>query len=116
VLNGQSAEYSQAPARPVNVPGRIGFILGLVGLGLGLMTNVLMQSMIRSGDYQIVSVISGPVSIFVFIAAVLALVFGLIGLNRPNAPHAQAGIATGLGIAGVTSGLFSFLSSFLYYF
>jgi len=109
-----------APAAPIaasatNAAGRIGFILGLVGLGVGLLTSAIVQIVLRSPisavgfDYAMITLINGAGSLLAFIAAVAALVFGLIGIRKVGAPHAQAGIATGLGLAGVVGGMFTFL-------
>ncbi|HCS60832.1 MAG TPA: hypothetical protein DIW46_05440 [Microbacterium sp.] len=112
----QQAPYASAspsPAGGTNTAGRIGFFIGLGGLVVGLLTSTIVQVLIRSFssgfDYSMVSVVSGFGSFLAFIASVCALVFGLIGIRKVGAPHAQAGIATGLGIAGVVSGIFSFL-------
>lgn len=102
-----------------NTPGKIGFILGLVGLGIGLLLSVIIQIMIRSDGYEMISVVSGVLSVLIFLADAAALAFGIIGLKRVGAPHALAGIATGLGIAGIVTAGFSFiltaLSSLLYF-
>lgn len=102
-----------------NAPGKIGFILGLVGLGLGLLLNVIIQIMIRTQGYDLINVVSGVMSVIIFLASAAALVFGIIGLKRVGAPHALAGIATGLGGAGVVGTGFNFIlnaiSSVLYY-
>ncbi|WP_426187346.1 hypothetical protein [Microbacterium sp. TWP3-1-2b2] len=103
--------YASTAARPTdsNTPGKIGFIIGLVGLGLGLLQNVIVQIMIRSQAYDLINLISGVLSVIVFLAAAAALAFGIIGLKRVGAPHALAGIATGLGGAGVIGTGFSFI-------
>lgn len=117
---GQPA-YSPAASGPTasNTPGRIGFIVGLVGLGISLLTNVIIQIMIRSADYQLIGLVSGALSVITFLAALAALIFGIIGLRRAGEPHGLAGIATGLGGAGVVGAGFSFIlnaiSSFLYF-
>lgn len=92
-------------------PGRIGFIIGLVGLGISLLVTVLFQLLIHSEGWMVLSMVSRFTGILTFLAAVAALVFGIIGLRRVGAPQAQAGIAVGLGIAGTASGLFAFLAS-----
>lgn len=123
VLNGQSSSagqppYAQTGTATGNPAGRIGLIVGLIGLGVGILMNVLVQVTIRGGDYASISLISSASVLITFIAAVVALILGSIGLKRVGAPHAQAGIAVGLGIAGVVSGVYAFLltaSSWLFY-
>lgn len=117
---GQPA-YASATSGPTasNTPGRIGFIVGLVGLALSLLTNIIIQIMIRSAGYQLIGLVSGALSVITFLAALTALVLGIIGLRRAGEPHGLAGIATGLGGAGVVGAGFSFIlnavSSFLYF-
>lgn len=107
---GQPA-YPSAARGPsgANTPGRIGFVIGLVGLFLGLLSSVIIQIMIRTSDYQLISLISGAFAVITFLAALAALIFGIVGLRRPGAPHGLAGIATGLGGAGVVGAGFSFI-------
>lgn len=92
-----------------NAPGKVGFILGLVGVAIQVLLNVVIQIMIRSEGYQAISIASGVFSVLIFLAGVGALVFGLIGLKRTGAPKAFAGIATGLGIAITVTVGFSFI-------
>lgn len=103
--------YSPPAVGPTdsNAPGKIGFIIGLVGLSLSLLLNVIIQIMIRSQGYELINLISGVMSVIIFLAAAAALVFGIIGLRRVGAPHALAGIATGLGGAGVVGTGFNFI-------
>ncbi|WP_307359465.1 hypothetical protein [Microbacterium murale] len=103
--------YSPAASGPAdsNTPGRIGFIIGLIGLAVSLLTNVIIQIMIRSADYQLIGLVSGALSVLTFLASLAALIFGLIGLRRVGAPHGLAGIATGLGGAGVVGAGFTFI-------
>jgi hypothetical protein len=122
-LQPQYAQPAYSPAAAgtagSNTPGRIGFIIGLVGLGFSLLTNVIIQVMIRSAGYQLIGLVSGALSVITFLAALTALIFGIVGLRRVGAPHGLAGIATGLGGAGVVGAGFSFIlntiSSFLYF-
>lgn len=121
-LNGHSPQPgypSGGASTNANPPGRLGFIIGLVGLGVGLLFTVIFQVIVRSGGWEVASVVSGLGSVLAIVAAILALIFGINGLRREGAPHGQAGIAVGLGIAGITSGVFAFLinavSSLFYY-
>ncbi|WP_460782954.1 hypothetical protein [Microbacterium tumbae] len=107
----QGYPAAAAPAGPGNPPGRIGFIIGLAGLVVGLLFSIVSQVTLYSGAYESVGIISGIGGILTLLTAIAALVLGIIGLRRRGAPLAQAGIATGLGIAGVASGVFSFLIS-----
>ena len=100
----------------VNTPGRLGFILGVVGLGVGLLTTAIVQVIIRSPGslgmdfgYAIIGVVNGAGAFIALAASLAALILGIIGLRKAGAPHAQAGIATGLGISGVVGGIFTFL-------
>jgi hypothetical protein len=101
-----------------NAPGKVGFILGLVAVGLQVLLSVIIQIMIRSQGYDLISLVSGVVAVIIFLAGVGALVFGLIGLKRAGS-KTFAGIATGLGIAVVVSAGFNFIlnaiSSLLYF-
>jgi hypothetical protein len=103
-----------------NPPGRIGFIVGLIGLALGLVFSIASQAMIRTGSYEAIGLVGGLGNILSLLAAVAALILGIVGLRRPGAPHGQAGIAVGLGIAGTVSGIFGVLigalTSLLYAF
>lgn len=92
-----------------NAPGRIGFIIGLIGLAVGLLSNVIVQIMIRSADYALIGLVSGGFSVVAFLASLAALIFGIVGLRRVGAPHGLAGIATGLGGAGVIGAGFAFI-------
>jgi len=108
-LNGQTLPASQQNTQPGNPPGKVGLIIGLVGLVLGVVINLVVQIMLRNDGYMVGSFIAGIGSLFSFVIAVAALIFGLIGLRRPNAPHAAAGIATGIGLAGAVSIIFNFI-------
>lgn len=88
-------------------------IIGIVGLVVNVLTTVFIQMAVRSLGYQIVTITAGVVGLLGFFAALAALILGLVGLKRIGAPHGQAGIAVGLGIAGVTGGVVSFLISIL---
>lgn len=111
--------YGQPPHTPAPAPsqtgansmGKIGFILGLVSIGVQVLLNLIIQIMIRSNGYQLISIFSGIFSVLIFFTGVGALVFGLIGIKRPGAPHALAGIATGLGIAIVVGVVMNFIFS-----
>jgi len=107
---GQQQGYAAAaPAAGTNTPGRVGFFLGLGGLALGLLINFIGTLFLRTmSGFGVYSTLTSITGILTFLIAIGALVFGIIGLKRP-APHGQAGIAVGLGIAGVASGLYSFM-------
>ena len=124
-------QHSQAPyAQPAyvsaassatdsNPPGRIGLIIGLAGLVISLLSNVVVQIMIRTSDYALIGLVSGALAVVAFLASLAALIFGIVGLRRAGAPHGLAGIATGLGIAGVVGAGFAFIInavSSLFYF
>lgn len=104
-----------ATATATNTPGRIGFIVGLVGLGIGLLSSAIVQIIIRSPlsamdfNYAIINIINGFGSFLALAASLVALILGIVGLRKAGFPHAQAGIATGLGIAGVTGGVFTLI-------
>ncbi|KDA06921.1 hypothetical protein DC31_07435 [Microbacterium sp. CH12i] len=114
--------YYSPPAQTgpgnTNTPGKIGLIIGLVSLGLGLLMNVIVQMLVRSVGYSMVSVVGGVGTFLVFAASAAALILGIIGLRKAGVPQAQAGIATGLGFAGVVGAIFNVLFSLtasLYY-
>ncbi|UYO97306.1 hypothetical protein OED01_00835 [Microbacterium sp. M28] len=100
VLNGNSAQPGYpVPVANGNPPGRIGFIFGLIGIAVGLVANLATNILIYSGGYYAVEASSWVSTLFVLAIAGLALGFGIAGLRRPNAPHGQAGIAVGIGLA-----------------
>lgn len=111
ILNGQSAQITQTAGTATNTAGRAGVIVGLVGLAIGIFSNLVVQVLIRTSGYGALSMFSGVGSLLAFAAALAALILGLIGLRNPTAPHGAAGIATGLGIAGVVNILLGFIVS-----
>ncbi len=111
ILNGQSAQPGQPLTTNTNTAGRAGLIVGLIGLAIGIFANLIVQALIRTSGYGALSMFSGVGSLLAFAAALAALILGLIGLRNPSAPHGAAGIATGLGIAGVVNILFGFIVS-----
>ncbi|MGW8482847.1 hypothetical protein ACWGJP_06890 [Microbacterium sp. NPDC055903] len=119
------AGYPATPAYPAAGPtagagngaGRAGLIIGIIGLALGGIFAIATQALLYSGSlggYEAYGVVNGIGSVLSTLAAVVALILGIIGLRRRDAPRGAAGIATGLGIAGVFGGLFSFLLSALH--
>lgn len=111
ILNGQTAQITQPAGTAANTAGRAGVIVGLIGLAIGIFSNLVVQALIRTSGYGALSMFSGVGSLLAFAAALAALILGLIGLRNPSAPHGAAGIATGLGIAGVVNILFGFIVS-----
>ncbi|GEK85744.1 hypothetical protein [Microbacterium aerolatum] len=111
ILNGQSTQITQPAGTATNTAGRAGLIVGLIGLAIGIFSNLVVQALIRTSGYGALSMFSGVGSLLAFAAALAALILGLIGLRNPSAPHGAAGIATGLGIAGVVNILFGFIVS-----
>ena len=116
-----AAPYQQPPAAPYqqqtatgeavdNPLGRIAFILGLVTLGLNVVTTIAFQILIRTTGAMLGSAISSVGSLLVLAVGISALVFGLIAIRRPG-PHALAGIGAGVGIAVCVSIVASFLIS-----
>ena len=92
-----------------NPPGRLGFIFGLIAVGLGLISTlantVLIYSYDYSSGYAMIEVANWFGSFIVLAVAGLALGFGIAGLRRSAAPHGQAGIAVGIGIAVIVGSL-----------
>lgn len=111
VLNGQGAHPAPSASTTGNPAGRAGLVIGLISIVAGIATNLLVQVMIHTDGYAIVSFVSGIGSLLAFATGVAALILGLIGIRRPGAPHAAAGIATGIGIATVVTILFNQLIS-----
>lgn len=109
ILNGQNSHPASAAPMTANPAGRAGLILGLVGLGLSLLTTLAVQIFIRTDAYPAVGMINALGSLLTFAAALAALILGFVGLRKAGAPHGSAGIAAGLGIAGVVGIAFSFL-------
>lgn len=110
-LNAQSPQPGRTALTSTNPAGRAGLIIGLVGLVIGVLVNLFVQVMIRTGGFAVVSIFSTFGSLIAFAAALTALILGLVGLRRIGAPHGAAGIAAGLGIAGVVNILFGFIIS-----
>lgn len=100
---------STAPSGSGNSAGKIGFIVGLVSLGLSLLIPLIMQFLYRSDGWQAAQILNGANLFISLIGSAAALVLGIIGLRRRGAPHGMAGIAVGLGIAGVAGALVSML-------
>lgn len=109
VLNGQSAQAGPASPTNTNPAGRAGLIIGLVGLGIGLLTSVIFQVVLHTNGIGTVGIINALGSLLTFVAALAALILGIIGLRKAGAPHGSAGIAAGLGIAGTVGIAFSYL-------
>ena len=109
-LNASSVQpgYPSA-ARSANPPGRLGFIFGLVAVGLGLISSLASTVLIYSYDYNrgyaMIEVATTLGTFIVLAVAALALGFGIAGLRRPDAPHGQAGIAVGIGIAVIVGSI-----------
>ncbi len=108
----QAYPAASAPATATNAPGRIGFILGLAGIVVGFLFSLIAQfTLIVSGyrHYESYSALYGVGNFLALLLSIGALVFGIVGLRRAGAPLALAGIATGLGIAGVSGALLGYL-------
>jgi hypothetical protein len=104
---------SATGAGSTNAPGRLGFIFGLIAVGLGLVSTLANTALIYSYDYSsgyaMIEVANWLGSFIVLAVAGLALGFGIAGLRRPAAPHGQAGIAVGIGIAVIVGSLGSII-------
>lgn len=111
VLNGNSAQpgYPAQAAGNPNPPGRIGFIFGLIAVAVGLVSNLATSVLVYSGGYGAYEVATLLGTLVILAVAGLALGFGIAGLRRPNAPHGQAGIAVGIGLAVLVGTLGSLL-------
>ncbi|WP_460796066.1 hypothetical protein [Microbacterium sp. GXF0217] len=114
-LNASSVQAGY-PAQPgtghANPPGRLGFIFGLVAVGLGLISTLANTVLIYSyygNGYAMIEVANWLGTLLVLAVAGLALGFGIAGLRRPSAPHGRAGIAVGIGIAVIVGALGSIL-------
>lgn len=113
VLNGHSAHPAQSSAPATGNPaGTTGLILGVIAIVISIASNLVVQSMIYTDGYSSVMLISGFGSLLAFVAGLAALILGLVGLRRPGAPHAAAGIAVGIGIAQVVGILSNYLVNF----
>lgn len=88
--------------------GRVGMFVGLIGLGADILFSLISQVLTRSlhNTFEIYRVVDGISTFLTFAAAALALIFGLIALRRPFGSRAQAGVAVGLGIAGLVSAFY----------
>jgi len=100
---------SPSGAGNANPPGRLGLIFGLVAITVGLVSNLVTTVLIYSSGYDLFEVSTLFGTLIILATAGLALGFGIAGLRRPNAPHGQAGIAVGIGIAVLVGTLGSLL-------
>ncbi|MGO2747599.1 hypothetical protein [Microbacterium sp.] len=106
----QAGYPAQDPApRTGNPAGRIGLILGIVALGINVVTSIVFQIMIRTDGYRLYGLINGVGAFLAFAAGLAALICGFVGLRRSGTPQAAAGIAAGIGIAVVAGTAFSFM-------
>lgn len=114
VLNGQSAYAAQPPQRTGNAAGRAGLVIGLIGILFGVAMNIVVQFVARGSDgFAMVSLVSGFGVLISFALALTALILGLVGLRRRDAPLATAGIAAGIGVAGVIGITLNYLVNIL---
>lgn len=90
------------PAQPAAVRNPLGIAalaLGALILVLQLVRAIVQHALIGSGAEPAAIGLSSTVLSLVGAAiAVAAIVVGLIGLLRPNAPRAAAGIGVGIGV------------------
>lgn len=105
VLNGQPTTTPPTG----NAAGRIGLILGIVALAIGVVMRVVFQVMVRTEMLSTIGIASGIGTVITFLIGIAALICGLVGLSRRDAPHGTAGIATGIGLAVVVIGISNFL-------
>lgn len=119
---GATPYPAQAPyARPEdsteNATARAAFIVALITLGIGLLTTLMLPLIHLSSGFdslttQLLSLASGVVAL---IGGAAALILGIVAARRPGAP-VKAGIAIGIGAAGLLGLVFSWLSTLLYSF
>ena len=86
--------YTSAPAAsasPRYTLATVALVLGLVGLGLGIVSQLATVGVLRSGAFEIYALISALTSGVVLLLAIGALVVGLIAAGR-TAARVRAGI------------------------
>lgn len=113
VLNSQPAQPGRAISASVNsnTPGKVGLILGAASIALQLILNAVLQLAVH--DFDVFTVVNSTFTTLIFLTALGALIFGIIGIRRVGAPQTLAGIATGIGITIAVSTAFYFILSTL---
>lgn len=107
--------YAAGQRGATNSLGRTAFIVALITLAVGLLSQLSVPLLYGSGMYGVVAPVSTALNTVLFIANAAALTLGLIALRRP-APHVFAGIAVGISGAGLAGVVMSWLTSVFFYF
>lgn len=107
-----------APAPPASslsgAPGRLAFVVALAALAIGLLTTLAFPLIVRTiDDTSAIGLLAGVANGLVLIAAVVALIIGLIAVKRPGA-QVLAGIAIGIAAAEILGILVSWMSNLLF--
>jgi hypothetical protein len=97
-----------------NPLARIAFIIALAGLGLRLLSALIVPFISIGGGYETFGLVSGLLNFLVFGASVAALVLGLLSIRR-GGPLLLAGIAVGVAGAQVLQVAIGWMSSLFYY-
>lgn len=100
-----------APASPAgtNPLGKVALIIALVTLGLNIVLALATQLLIRTAGVAMFQIVNVGGTVLMLIGSIAALVLGVMALRRP-APHAIAGIAVGIAIAGLATTLLTVLT------
>lgn len=100
-----------APASPAgtNPLGKVALIIALVTLGLNIVLALATQLLIRTAGVAVFQIVNVGGTVLMLIGSIAALVLGVMALRRP-APHAIAGIAVGIAIAGIATTLLTVLT------
>lgn len=94
-----------AAARPGNPAGLVS-VIAVAGLVLLDLINMGMQTAAYSdGGYMAIGFWSFAIGIVRTLVALVAVIFGIIGLTRRDRPKALAGIGLGAGALSLTSSL-----------
>lgn len=92
-----------------NPLGKVALIIALVTLGLNIVLALATQLLIRTAGVAVFQIVNVGGTVLMLIGSIAALALGVIALRRP-APHAIAGIAVGIAIAGIATTLLTVLT------
>lgn len=100
-----------APAAPAgtNPLGKVALIIALVTLGLHIVLALATQLLIRTAGVAVFQIVNVGGTVLMLVGSIAALTLGVMALRRP-APHAIAGIAVGIAIAGIATTLLTVLT------
>lgn len=91
--------------------GRVAFIIALVALGIGLLITLSFPVTVRLlSDTSAIGAFSAIGNLIVLVAAVVALILGLMSVRRPG-QQILAGIAIGISASAIAGIVMSWISN-----